>query len=510
MSRKRKPNRKRQGGRVTPPKQAQGTSGAGAVPPDLDLWADAAGHGERWTDPGKLGDGGSDLEPDVHSVFSAMAEAIESRRETHPAEAEELASEFVSIMAMAAAGADDEDEFGGAPPGPDDRVRGLEMVSVAVSLLAEAERVRPRAAYIDCLRSLVPFVDAAAADDIRSALDRADGRTTPPAWADAIWQATPVGAWRAGDLLGDSLNLGIELAWPGEWENRVLFGSLILTEGPFVNDLVLATLDEFTEVYTPGTGYLVGPGDRPYLADAIRYLEAADVGETARALRDGIAIAGADADAPLQPGFDSLAPLTGMVLDTITPAPPADVPRASETERADAAAAFLASPEAAGLADADNIGDGDTGEAKVRELVERIFDYVEQRSDGDAHRWSPAVVAAFLEWSLRTEIASDEDDEALVRDLEAWIRYAHRVKEWPSSITDEALLRLETHLNPSADPAELWGQALGDGIEAMADELGLDLDDDDSLFPLFDAWGPSAHTDDSDEPGTTSGTPSSE
>ena len=135
---------------------------------------------------------------------------------------------------------------------------------------------------------------------------------------------------------------------------------------------------------------------------------------------------------------------------------------------------------------------------------------MEQRSDGDAHRWSPAVVAAFLEWSLRTEIASDEDDEALVRDLEAWIRYAHRVKEWPSSITDEALLRLETHLNPSADPAELWGQALGDGIEAMADELGLDLDDDDSLFPLFDAWGPSAHTDDSDEPGTTSGTPSSE
>ena len=226
--------------------------------------------------------------------------------------------------------------------------------------------------------------------------------------------------------------------------------------------------------------------------------------------RDGIAIAGADADAPLQPGFDSLAPLAGMVLDTITPAPPANLPRTSETERADAAAAFLASPEAAGLADADSGGDSDTGEAEVRELVERIFDYVEQRSDGDALRWSPAVVAAFREWYLRTEITSDEDDEALVRVLEAWIRYAHRVKKWPSSITDEALLRLETHLNPSADPAELWGQALGDGIEAMADELGLDLDDDDSLFPLFDAWGPSAHTDDSDEPGTTSGTPSSE
>ena len=192
----------------------------------------------------------------------------------------------------------------------------------------------------------------------------------------------------------------------------MLFGSLILTEGPFVNDLVLATLDEFTEVYVPGTGYLVGPGDRPYLADAIRYLEPADVGETARALRDGIAIAGADAEAPLQPGFDSLAPLARLVLDTITLAPPADVPRSSDAERAAAASAFLASPEAAGLTDGaaglndGTGGDGDSGESEVRELVERFFDYVEPRSDVDVHRWFPPVVAAFVDWYLRTEITS--------------------------------------------------------------------------------------------------------
>ena len=97
------------------------------------------------------------------------------------------------------------------------------------------------------------------------------------------------------------------------------------------------------------------------------------------------------------------------------------------------------------------------------------------------------MVAAFLDWYLRTEIASDEDDEALTRVVEAWIRYAHRLKGWPGSITDEALLRLETHLNPDVDPAELWEQSLSDGIEAMADELGFDLGDDDSMFPLFDA-----------------------
>ena len=219
MSRKRKPNRQAKGGRVTPPKQAAtpGAGGAGAAPGDFGPgWADAVQPGAAWPEPGGQRAGGGASEPDVHSVFAAMAEAIGQRREAHPAEAEELASEFVSIMAMAAAGSDDDDEFGSASPGPDDRVRGLEMVAVAVSLLAEAERVRPRADYVDCLRALVPFVDAATADEVRSVLDRADARSAVPAWADAVWQATPIGAWRAGDLLGDSLNLGIELAWPGE------------------------------------------------------------------------------------------------------------------------------------------------------------------------------------------------------------------------------------------------------------------------------------------------------
>ena len=103
-----------------------------------------------------------------------------------------------------------------------------------------------------------------------------------PQWADAIWSGQPVGAWRAGDLLGDSVNLGVELDWPGGWERRVLWGSLIITEGPFVNDLVVATLDEFTEVYTPGTGHPAGPDGRPYLADVIRFLDEADLAATLR------------------------------------------------------------------------------------------------------------------------------------------------------------------------------------------------------------------------------------
>ncbi|MEZ5382447.1 MAG: hypothetical protein R2754_11725 [Microthrixaceae bacterium] len=471
MSRKRKGNKKRRGGRVTPPGGHRAPSGG------LDP---ASGFpvrsGDGWTPSGSThlvqpeAPSKSD-QPNVHEVFSAMAEQLGQQRDGHPAEIEELASGFVSILALAAAESDD--EVGGSPS-PDDRTQALKMLGVAVTLLAEAERIHPQPNYIDCLRALEPFVDGNAAEELRMAVDRADGRSLAPAWADAVWKAAPVGAWRAGDLLGDSLNLGIELAWPGGFENRVLFGSLIITEGPFVNDLVLATLDEFTEVYTPGTGHPVGPDGRPYLADAIRFLEPADVAKVARDLAQGMAIAFSDPDAPLQPGFDALAPLAGLLLGRLRAAPPEEPTHIDEHERSGAVAAFLDSPEAAGLADAQP----PATHAQVGQLCDRCFDYAEARAGGDPFRWSPLAVAAFVDWYHHTEIVSDEDDERLRRILDAWIRYCHRRKGWPASITDEALLRLETQLNEAADPTELWEQSLNDGLERMADELGFELPDE--------------------------------
>lgn len=102
--------------------------------------------------------------------------------------------------------------------------------------------------------------------------------------------------------------------WVSSWTgpaagSGVLWGSLIITEGPFVNDLVVATLDEFTEVYTPGTGHPAGPDGRPYLADVIRFLDEADLAATLRDLKLGLLVASEHADVPVQPGHDSLAPL---------------------------------------------------------------------------------------------------------------------------------------------------------------------------------------------------------
>ena len=471
MSRKRKGNRRRQGGRVTPPKATSIETSGFDADPDFPVRSS-----EGWTPVG-----GAELMPpdgqtDVHEVFSAMASEMGSLRDSHPAAVEELASQFVSILAIAAS--EQEDEPADGPPSPADRVRAIEMLGVAASLLAEAERTHPNAAYIDCLRALDPFLDQETRDGARMVVERADGRSTAPAWASAIWQAAPVGAWRAGDLLGDSLNLGIELTWPGEWENQVLFGSLILTEGPFVNDLVVATLDEFTEVYTPDTGYPVGPEDRPYLADVIRYLEPADVVETARDLGRGIDISHTDTNAPLQPGFDSLAPLAGLLLERLSAAAPPEEPtQTSVEERTRVITAFLASYEATALT---------AGE--TAEFVQLFFDYVETRSDGDVLRWSPAIVAAFIDWFHHTRIASDADDQQLLTVLEAWVRYSHRLKTWPTSVTDEALLQMQAQLTEGVDAAALWEESLSDGLERMAEELGVDLADSDQMAPLLDVW----------------------
>lgn len=469
MSRKRKGNKKRQGGRVTPPKST--SNGTGGFDTD-------AGFPVRSSDGGPPA-GGTELfppgpQPDVHDVFSAMAGEMGGLRDGHPAAVEELASQFVAILAIAASEGDNEPTDG--PPSPADRARALEMLGVAVTLLAEAELTHPNADFIDCLRALDPFVDEQSRQGARLAIERADARSAAPAWAGAIWQGAPVGAWRAGDLLGDALNLGIELAWPGDWENRVLFGSLILTEGPFVNDLVVASIDEFTEVYTPGTGHPVGPDDRPYLADVVRHLEPADVGETARDLAGGISISANDPDAPLQPGFDSLAPLAGLLLERLTPAPPREAAAASEEGRRETIARFLGSEEAADLPRDD-----------VEEFAPKLFEYIETRSDGDVLRWSPAVVAAFIDWFHHTNLASADEDRRLQSVLAAWVRFSHRLKEWPSSVTDEALLQVRAQLTEGVDPSTLWEESLADGLGRLSDELGVDLADGDPSTPLLAA-----------------------
>lgn len=474
MSRKRKGNKKRQGGRVTAPKAT--SNGSSSFDGGAEFPVRSS---DGWTP-----DGGAGLMPpgdqtDVHDVFAAMAGEMGSLRDGHPAAIEELASQFVAILAIAASEQDDEtaqdDEPGDGSPTPADRVRAIQMLGVAVTLLAEAERTHPNADYIDCLRALDPFIDQHARDAVVPVIERADARSAAPAWANAIWKASPVGAWRAGDLLGDALNLGIELAWPGDWENRALFGSLILTEGPFVNDLVVATVAEFSEVYTPGTGHPVGPDDRPYLADVIRYLEEADVGEVARDLALGISIAANDSEAPLQPGFDSLAPMAGLLLERLPVAPPDEPTRYSEDERTEAIAEFFASDEAADL----------SGE-NVDEFAPSFFGYVEERSDGDVLRWSPGVVAAFIDWFHHTNIASSDDDQRLQSVLEAWVRFSHRRKAWPSSVTDEAMLQVRAQLTEGVDPAELWEESLSDGLDRLSEELGVDLADGDQAAPLLE------------------------
>lgn len=60
-------------------------------------------------------------QPEVRDVFSAMAGAIGSLRDGHPADVEQLASEFVAILAIAASEQGDEPADGS--PSAADRAR---------------------------------------------------------------------------------------------------------------------------------------------------------------------------------------------------------------------------------------------------------------------------------------------------------------------------------------------------------------------------------------------------
>ncbi|MCB1027002.1 MAG: hypothetical protein KDB24_04475, partial [Microthrixaceae bacterium] len=65
----------------------------------------------------------------------------------------------------------------------------------------------------------------------------------------------------------------------------------------------------------------------------------------------------------------------------------------------------------------------------------------------------------------------------------AWVRFSHRLKEWPSSVTDEALLQVRAQLTEGVDPSTLWEESLADGLGRLSDELGVDLADGDPATP---------------------------
>ena len=91
------------------------------------------------------------------------------------------------------------------------------------STLPTASESCPEARYVDCIRPMLPFCAPGAQSDLLRRVNLLESKIGAPQWADAVWKATSVGGWRGWDDLGDLDTIGLELSWPGNWENQVLF-----------------------------------------------------------------------------------------------------------------------------------------------------------------------------------------------------------------------------------------------------------------------------------------------
>lgn len=156
------------------------------------------------------------------------------------------------------------------------------------------------------------------------------------------------------------------------------------------------------------------------------------------------------------------------------------VPEVSVEERDRLLADFLAAPEGAGT---------DEGSAEAQ-AVSLAIDFCSDYVDGRPLRWSPVVVELFMaDWLPRKVIADDDLLDAVPPALQAWVRYAGRVREipgWAIDLTLEAIPKWEDEMRRHASDPDTGGPARQ--FIAAAQEAGVDLTDEEALAAFIAGW----------------------
>lgn len=157
-----------------------------------------------------------------------------------------------------------------------------------------------------------------------------------------------------------------------------------------------------------------------------------------------------------------------------------EVPEVSAEERDRLLAGFLAAPEAEAI-------DSDSAPAHAVSLaIGFCSDYV----DGRPLRWSPVVVELFMvDWLPRKVIADDELLDAVSPALQAWVRYAGRVREipaWAVTLTLEAIPKWEEEMRANAGDPDAAGPAKQ--FLAAAQQAGVDLTDEEAMAGFIAGW----------------------
>lgn len=249
----------------------------------------------------------------ITKLFDQAAGRLSPGRDDHPAFVEQLASGVTAMVRLIAADGPMTD--GPFPIRPSDLLgeippsNSVALLTASVLTLAESQRFQPRPGFVDCIRAVLPFCAPDAHDALRRHLARMEAEVGAPEWADALWNARPVGGWLGRDTLDDELNLGVELSWPGDWPDRVLFVNLIAQDGPHAVDFAVNTLMRYEQVFASDTPWLIEEDDLPGSDDVIRYLEAIDAAKAIGLLKQAMDRTDALEDPDIAEDYVSYLPL---------------------------------------------------------------------------------------------------------------------------------------------------------------------------------------------------------
>lgn len=286
-----------------------------------------------------------------------------------------------------------------------------------------------------------------------------------PAWGDAMVDVEILRiAVLRERVFDDGITVLIE-AQHGDEEPHVVGVYIDHNLGGMAKDILLAeSIDQIEQ--TLATGQL------DPLASI--ELETIPLAEAEARVRSAMELTDMTIDPPVGEDYAPLRALAMLRTDTL-PGGDVDieVPELTLGERDQLLTEFLAAPEA------DGIAAGSDGSEAVRTAIDFAIGY----TGGDPLRWSPIVVELYMaDWLPRKLLADRAMFEAVPGALDAWVRYAGRLRDIPA-----AAIAMNMAAIPQWTAAMLAGadddQAAGPAKQFMlaAQAAGIDLADPQAI-----------------------------
>jgi hypothetical protein len=295
-----------------------------------------------------------------------------------------------------------------------------------------------------------------------------------PAWVAQLGGAKPTGAWVYGDQYRDQVSYlatfgyaDAELGGPEHVVVVLVDHNLGAARDLFVTSPAAAVLDHLRGSVTDDTTYLRAIDPAGVRGAAAPYLAATD-------------------ELPSLPESGSLASDRMVALARLRLLPESAAPPAADLppRTTDPASAFRASPEADALVGAP----GDA--ASLAFCLDLIIGYAATRLDRDPLRWSPAAVTAFLlDWAPRQALLDATDQALLPRVLDAWARWAGRIRDLSPRAVAETVVTI-AQVKAEFVERSRSGEHRSAQVRAVAAMLadGVDPDDTEAVARWLDAY----------------------